>query len=70
MCSCGQETLSRHSWCSYCLPMMYEKHEDKVDPVAEKAMKELKKHYMVFSEKVLFRIPLSSVKEKIVKLGK
>ncbi|CAN7056414.1 unnamed protein product [Brassica rapa subsp. trilocularis] len=29
------------------IPMLYEKHEDKVDPVAEKTLKELKKHYMV-----------------------
>lgn len=47
------------------VPMLYEKHEDKVDPVAEKTLKELKKHYMVFDEKVLSKIPLASLKAKL-----
>lgn len=47
------------------VPMLYEKHEDKVDPVAEKTLKELKKHYMVFDEKVLSKLPLASLKAKL-----
>lgn len=47
------------------VPMLYEKHEDKVDPVAEKTLKELKKHYMIFDDKVLSKIPLASVKAKL-----
>ncbi|CAF2264445.1 unnamed protein product [Brassica rapa] len=47
------------------VPMMYEKHEDKVDPVAEKRMKELKKHYVVFDDKVLSKVPLASLKAKL-----
>ncbi|CAA7023077.1 unnamed protein product [Microthlaspi erraticum] len=47
------------------VPMLYEKHEDKVDPVAEKTLKELRKHYMVFDEKVLSKIPVASLKAKL-----
>ncbi|EOA24637.1 hypothetical protein CARUB_v10017909mg [Capsella rubella] len=47
------------------VPMLYEKHEDKVDPVAEKTLKELKKHYMVFDEKVLSKLPVASLKAKL-----
>ncbi|KAG7561675.1 Reticulon [Arabidopsis thaliana x Arabidopsis arenosa] len=47
------------------VPMLYEKHEDKVDPVAEKTLKELKKHYMVFDEKVLSKLPIASLKAKL-----
>ena len=47
------------------VPMLYEKHENKVDPVAEKTLKELKKHYMIFDDKVLSKIPLASVKAKL-----
>lgn len=50
------------------VPMLYEKHEDKVDPLAEKAMKELQKQYVVFDEKVLSKIPVASLKAK-AKLG-
>jgi hypothetical protein len=50
------------------VPMLYEKHEDKVDPLAEKAMKELQKQYVVFDEKVLSKIPIASLKAK-AKLG-
>ncbi|KAG5395583.1 hypothetical protein IGI04_017397 [Brassica rapa subsp. trilocularis] len=47
------------------VPMMYEKHEDKVDPFAEKAFKELHKHYLVFDEKVVSKIPIASLKAKL-----
>ncbi|CAN8318819.1 unnamed protein product [Cochlearia groenlandica] len=47
------------------VPMMYEKHEDKVDPFAEKAMKELHKHYIVLDEKVISKIPIASLKAKL-----
>ncbi|KAF8104691.1 hypothetical protein N665_0170s0064 [Sinapis alba] len=47
------------------VPMMYEKHEDKVDPIAEKAFKELHKHYLVFDEKVVSKIPIASLKAKL-----
>ena len=45
--------------------MLYEKHEDKVDPVPEKTWKELKIHYMVFDEKVLSKLPVASLKAKL-----
>ncbi|XP_013633640.1 PREDICTED: reticulon-like protein B5 [Brassica oleracea var. oleracea] len=47
------------------VPMIYEKHEDKVDPFAEKAFKELHKHYLVFDEKVVSKIPIASLKAKL-----
>ncbi|CAN8286153.1 unnamed protein product [Cochlearia groenlandica] len=47
------------------VPMMYEKHEDKVDPFAEKTMKELQKQYLVFDEKVVSKIPIASLKAKL-----
>ncbi|CAH8310068.1 unnamed protein product [Eruca vesicaria subsp. sativa] len=47
------------------VPMLYEKHEDKVDPFAEKALKELHKHYLVFDEKVVSKIPIASFKAKL-----
>lgn len=47
------------------VPMMYEKHEDKVDPFAEKAFKELHKRYLVFDEKVVSKIPIASLKAKL-----
>ena len=47
------------------VPMMYEKHEDKVDPFAEKALKELHKQYLVFDEKVVSKIPIASLKAKL-----
>lgn len=47
------------------VPMVYEKHEDKVDPFAEKAFKELHKHYLVFDEKVVSKIPIASLKAKL-----
>lgn len=39
------------------LPVLYEKHEDKVDTFAEKALVELNKQYAVFDEKVLQKLP-------------
>lgn len=36
--------------------MLYEKYEDEIDPIAEKAMIEMKKHYQVFEAKVLSKI--------------
>ncbi|KAE8662046.1 Reticulon-like protein B4 [Hibiscus syriacus] len=46
------------------VPVLYEKYEDKVDPLAEKAMHEIKKQYAVFDEKVLSKIPRGPLKEK------
>ncbi|KAL6123163.1 hypothetical protein ACLB2K_075686 [Fragaria x ananassa] len=45
-------------------PLIYEKHEDQIDAVAEKAWIEFKKQYAVFDEKVLSKIPKGPVKEK------
>ncbi|KAI4355125.1 hypothetical protein L6164_003928 [Bauhinia variegata] len=47
------------------VPVLYEKHEDKVDPFAEKASIELKKHYTVFDAKVLSKIPRGPLKGKL-----
>ncbi|XP_047327284.1 reticulon-like protein B5 [Impatiens glandulifera] len=44
------------------VPYLYEKHEDRVDPFAEKAFIELKKQYVVFDEKVLSKIPIGPLK--------
>ncbi|KAI4372613.1 hypothetical protein MLD38_010822 [Melastoma candidum] len=64
------------SWCNFLtlfyivfvllhsVPVLYEKHQDKVDPLAEKAGIELKKHYSVLDEKVLSKIPLGALKNK------
>lgn len=46
------------------VPVLYEKHEDKVDPFAERAMGELKKQYAVFDTKVLSKIPRGPWKDK------
>ncbi|KAL4363624.1 hypothetical protein GQ457_04G037600 [Hibiscus cannabinus] len=46
------------------VPVLYEKYEDKVDPFAEKAMREIKKQYAVFDAKVLSKIPRGPLKEK------
>ncbi|KAJ6955447.1 reticulon-like protein B5 [Populus alba x Populus x berolinensis] len=48
------------------VPVLYEKYEDKVDPLAEKAMIEIKKQYAVFDAKVLSKIPVASLKAKRV----
>ncbi|KAJ6832473.1 reticulon-like protein B1 [Iris pallida] len=41
----------------YTLPVLYEKYEDHVDTVAEKAMVQINKHYKVLDAKVLQKIP-------------
>uniref|UniRef100_M0ZGC0 24 kDa seed maturation protein n=1 Tax=Solanum tuberosum TaxID=4113 RepID=M0ZGC0_SOLTU len=46
------------------IPVLYEKYEDKVDPLAEKAMHEIKKQYAVFDAKVLSKIPRGPLKDK------
>jgi hypothetical protein len=48
----------------FTIPYLYDKYEDKVDPLAEKATIELKKHYSVFNEKVLSKIPKGVGKDK------
>ncbi|KAI4370265.1 hypothetical protein MLD38_018632 [Melastoma candidum] len=64
------------SWCNFLtlfyivfvllhsVPVLYEKHQDKVDPLAEKAGMELKKYYAVLDEKVLSKIPRGPLKNK------
>ncbi|CAK9319106.1 unnamed protein product [Citrullus colocynthis] len=64
------------SWCNFLtlfyinfvllhtVPVLYEKYEDKIDPLAEKASIEFKKHYAVFEEKVLSKIPKGPLKGK------
>ncbi|KFK30707.1 hypothetical protein AALP_AA6G017300 [Arabis alpina] len=42
------------------VPMLYEKYEDEIDPIAEKAMIKMKKHYQVFEAKVFSKIPQKS----------
>ncbi|KAF5203742.1 Reticulon-like protein b5, partial [Thalictrum thalictroides] len=42
------------------VPVLYEKHEDHVDTLAEKAMVEINKHYAVLDEKVLQKVPYFS----------
>ena len=46
------------------VPVLYDKYEDKIDPLAEKALIEFKKQYAVFDEKVLSKIPKGPLKEK------
>uniref|UniRef100_A0A1D1YJD3 Reticulon-like protein n=1 Tax=Anthurium amnicola TaxID=1678845 RepID=A0A1D1YJD3_9ARAE len=46
------------------VPILYEKYEDKVDAFGERAMVEIKKHYAVFDEKVLSKIPRGPLKSK------
>ncbi|GAB2230904.1 hypothetical protein Droror1_Dr00015201, partial [Drosera rotundifolia] len=46
------------------IPVLYEKHEDKVDSCAEVATAELKKHYTFVSDKYLNKIPISPLKPK------
>ncbi|XP_044494567.1 reticulon-like protein B1 [Mangifera indica] len=48
------------------VPVLYEKYEDKVDPLAEKATIEIKKQYAVFDAKVLSKIPKGPLKAKLV----
>lgn len=50
----------------FSVPVIYDKYEDKIDPLAEKAWIEIKKQYAVFDAKVLSKIPRSmkELKEK------
>ncbi|KAK1264934.1 Reticulon-like protein B5 [Acorus gramineus] len=41
----------------YTVPVLYEKHEDRVDSFAEKAKVEINKQYAVLDEKVLRKLP-------------
>jgi len=43
----------------FSVPVAYDKYEDKIDPMAEKAWIEIKKQYAVLDEKVLCKIPRS-----------
>ncbi|KAJ4728198.1 Reticulon-like protein [Melia azedarach] len=66
------------SWCNFLtlfyivfvllhtVPVLYEKYEDKIDPLAEKATIEIKKQYAVFDAKVLSKIPKGPLKAKKV----
>ncbi|CAK8573436.1 unnamed protein product [Lathyrus sativus] len=47
----------------FTLPLVYEKHEDQVDALAEKAMIEIKKQYAVLDAKVLSQIPIAGFKK-------
>ncbi|XP_074279783.1 reticulon-like protein B6 [Silene latifolia] len=46
------------------VPVLYEKHEDKVDAFGVKAMTEAKKHYAVVNEKYISKIPRATLKTK------
>ncbi|KAH7511370.1 hypothetical protein ACOSP7_000912 [Xanthoceras sorbifolium] len=66
------------SWCNFLtlfyiafvllhtIPVIYNKYEDKIDPIAEKATIEIKKQYAVFDAKVLSKIPKGPLKAKKV----
>ncbi|KAK9076662.1 hypothetical protein SSX86_004996 [Deinandra increscens subsp. villosa] len=43
----------------FSVPVVYDKYEDKIDPLAEKAWIEIKKQYAVLDKKVLSKIPRS-----------
>lgn len=47
----------------FTLPLVYEKNEDQVDALAEKAMIEIKKQYAVLDAKVLSQIPIAGFKK-------
>ncbi|XP_057426512.1 reticulon-like protein B5 [Lotus japonicus] len=47
----------------FTLPLIYEKYEDQVDALAEKAMIEIKKQYAVLDTKVLSQIPIPGLKK-------
>ncbi|OEL20121.1 Reticulon-like protein B1 [Dichanthelium oligosanthes] len=49
---------------AYTLPMLYEKYEDQVDVVGEKALIEIKKKYKVINAKLLSKIPMLSEKKQ------
>lgn len=46
------------------MPVLYEKYEHKVDPLAEKATIEMKKQYGVFDTKVLTKVRETVLKNK------
>ena len=46
------------------LPSFYEKFEDKIDALGEKAAIEIKKQYAVLNEKFLGKIPMGLLKIK------
>ncbi|CAI0462723.1 unnamed protein product, partial [Linum tenue] len=64
------------SWCNFLtlfyivfvllhtVPVFYEKYEDKVDALGEKAWIEIKKQWAVFDAKVLSKIPKGPLKDK------
>ncbi|KAL1296463.1 reticulon-like protein B1 isoform X1 [Arachis ipaensis] len=47
----------------FTLPLVYEKNEDQIDALAEKAMIEIKKQYAVLDAKVLSQIPVAGFKK-------
>ncbi|KAL6865103.1 hypothetical protein ACP4OV_016254 [Aristida adscensionis] len=49
---------------AYTLPMLYEKYEDQVDDVGEKALVEIKKQYAVLDAKLLSKIPMLADKKQ------
>jgi hypothetical protein len=49
---------------AYTLPMLYEKYEDQVDVVGEKAQIEIKKQYAVLDAKFLSKVPMLSDKKQ------
>ena len=50
----------------FTVPVVYDKYEDEIDPLAEKALIEINKQYAVLDAKVLCKIPRSmkELKEK------
>lgn len=50
----------------FTVPFVYDKYEDKIDPLAEKAFIEIKKQYAVFDEKVLSKV-LSKIPKGVLK---
>ncbi|KAL3622170.1 Reticulon-like protein B5 [Castilleja foliolosa] len=48
------------------VPVLYEKYDDKIDALAEKASIEIKKQYAVFDSKVLSKIPKGPFEKKWV----
>eukprot|EP00262_Sarcandra_glabra_P000372 TRINITY_DN10438_c1_g1_i1.p1 TRINITY_DN10438_c1_g1~~TRINITY_DN10438_c1_g1_i1.p1 ORF type:complete len:252 (-),score=35.48 TRINITY_DN10438_c1_g1_i1:319-1074(-) len=46
------------------VPVLYEKHEDRVDTFAERAMVEINKQYAVLDAKVLQKLPIGTFKDK------
>ncbi|PIN20185.1 Reticulon [Handroanthus impetiginosus] len=46
------------------VPVLYEKYDDKIDALAEKALIEIKKQYAVFDAKVLSKIPRGPLDKK------